>query len=202
MEKEILMKEIQSAVREIAEKKGLLQIKSISRYDPDKVAKLLYLYSTGVSQTQLVKKYGFDRATIISVITDYADHLGKFKDLSGKIAAKNYMNMSSLEEDLINSVRGRMESGELEPTFRDLKELSIAKANSIREALTARGEATSITEDRKVYTQEDYEDTLKAAKDRLQKIKNAKKNQCLKKYLISFLIMIVTIVAMIVTMNN
>ena len=124
-----------------------------------------------MSQTQLVKKYGFDRATIISVITDYADHLGKFKDLSGKIAAKNYMNMSSLEEDLINSVRGRMESGELEPTFRDLKELSIAKANSIREALTARGEATSITEDRKVYTQEDYEDTLKAAKARLKKIK-------------------------------
>ena len=32
-------------LREIAEKKGLLQIKSISRYDPDKVAKLLYLYS-------------------------------------------------------------------------------------------------------------------------------------------------------------
>ena len=64
-----------------------------------------------------------------------------------------------------------MERGELEVTFRDLKELSIAKANSIREALTARGEATNITEERKVYTQEDYEDTLKAAKDRLKKIK-------------------------------
>jgi len=66
-----------------------------------------------------------------------------------------------------------MDSGDLEPTFRDLKELSIAKANSIREALTARGEATQITEDRKVYTQEDYEETLKAAKDRLNKIKKA-----------------------------
>ena len=90
---------------------------------------------------------------------------------SGGFAAKNYMNLSSLEEDLVDAVRVRMESGELEVTFRDLKELSIAKANSIREALTARGEATNITEDRKVYTQDDYEDTLKAAKDRLKKIK-------------------------------
>ena len=64
-----------------------------------------------------------------------------------------------------------MQSGELEPTFRDLKELSIAKANSIREALTARGEATQITEDRKVYTQEDYEETLNAAKRRIEEMK-------------------------------
>ena len=81
--------------------------------------------------------------------------------------------MSSLEEDLIEAVRGRMQTGELEPTFRDLKELSIAKANAAREALTARGEATQITEDRRVYTQEDYEETIKAARDRLNKIKQA-----------------------------
>ena len=80
--------------------------------------------------------------------------------------------MSSLEEDLIQQVRDRMETGELEPTFRDLKELLIAKANSAREALTARGEATQITEDRKVYTQEDYEDTIEAARARLQQIKD------------------------------
>jgi hypothetical protein len=57
----------------------------------------------------------------------------------------------------------------MEVSFKDLKELSIAKANSAREALTARGEATQITEDRKVYTQEDYEATIKAAKDRIEK---------------------------------
>jgi hypothetical protein len=58
---------------------------------------------------------------------------------------------------------------EMEVSFKDLKELSIAKANSAREALTARGEATQITEDRKVYTQEDYEATIRAAKDRIEK---------------------------------
>jgi len=173
MEKEELFKEIQKSISEIASKKEALKVKSLSRYDPEKVAKIIYLYSTGTSQTRLIRKYGFDRDGVISVLTDYADHFGKFKELSGQIAAKNYMNMSSLEEDLIEKVRGRMDSGDLEPTFRDLKELSIAKANSIREALTARGEATQITEDRKVYTQEDYEETLKAAKDRLNKIKKA-----------------------------
>ena len=60
---------------------------------------------------------------------------------------------------------------EMEVTFRDIKELSIAKSNAFRETMTSRGEATQITEERKVVTQEDYEDTLKAAKERLEKMK-------------------------------
>ena len=171
MEKEELMKEITQAIQEVASKKGAMQKKSISRYNPEKVAEILYLYSVGNSQTRLIRKYGFDRNSVVNVLVDYADYFGKFKDMSGAIAAKNYMNLSSLEEDLVEAVRVRMENGELEVTFRDLKELSIAKANSIREALTARGEATNITEDRKVYTQDDYDETIKLAKERLKKIK-------------------------------
>ena len=139
MEKEELMKEITQAIQEVASKKDALQKKSISRYKPEKVAEILYLYSIGNSQTRIIRKYGFDRNSVVSVLVDYADYFGKFKELFGAIAAKNYMNLSSLEEDLVDAVRVRMESGELEVTFRDLKELSIAKANSIREALTARG---------------------------------------------------------------
>jgi hypothetical protein len=172
-DKEDLINEISTSIREVSDAKELSKISSLSRHNPEKVAKILYLYATGNSQTRLVRKYGYDRQTVISVLTDYADHLGKFKDLSGKISARNYLNMSSLEEDLIQQVRDRMDSGELEPTFRDLKELSIAKANAAREALTARGEATQITEDRKVYTQEDYEETIKAARDRIEKLKKA-----------------------------
>ena len=165
------MKEITQAIQEVADKKDALGKKSISRYKPEKVAEILYLYSVGNSQTRLIRIYGFDRTSVVSVLVDYADYFGKFKEMSGQIAAKNYMNLSSLEEDLVDAVRDRMERGELEVTFRDLKELSIAKSNAIREALTARGEASQITEDRKVYTQDDYEDTLKAAKERLKKIK-------------------------------
>lgn len=173
-EKAELLREIQESVLEVAEKKRGLQRKSLSVYDPQKVARLLYLYSTGNSQTRLVRKYGFDRDTIISVLTDYADYMGNFKELSGRIAAKNYLNLSSLEEDLIDKVRDRMESDpEMEVSFKDLKELSIAKANAAREALTARGEATQITEDRKVYTQDDYEATIQAARDRIKRAKEA-----------------------------
>ena len=171
-EREDLIKQIKDSIHEIATEKQAINVKSLSVYDPDKVAKMLYLYSTGSSQTRLVRKYGYERETVISILADYADHMGKFKELSGRIAAKNYLNLSSLEEDLIEKVRDRMENDpEMEVSFKDLKELSIAKANSAREALTARGEATQITEDRKVYTQDEYEATIQAARERINKAK-------------------------------
>jgi len=172
MEKEKLITEIADSIRTVAETKEAMQVKSLSRYAPEKVAEMLYLYSIGNSQTRLVKKYGYERETVISVLTDYADHLGKFRELSGRLAAKNYLNLSSLEEDLIEKVRERMEEDpEMEVSFKDLKELSIAKANAAREALTARGEVTSINEERKVYTQEDYESMLDAARARIKEAK-------------------------------
>jgi hypothetical protein len=39
--------------------------------------------------------------------------------------------------------------------------------------MTSRGEASSITEDRQVITQQDYEETLAAAKARLEAMKRA-----------------------------
>jgi|TARA_R110000803_G_scaffold73383_1_gene137226 hypothetical protein len=173
-EKEALLSEIQQSIHEVANEKRGLKLKCLSVYDPAKVAKLLYLYSTGSSQTRLVRHYGFERDTVISVLTDYADHMGTFKELSGRIAAKNYLNLSSLEEDLIDKVRDRLENDpEMEVGFKDIKELSIAKSNAAREAMTARGEATQITEDRKVYTQDDYEATIAAARKRIEQAKVA-----------------------------
>lgn len=172
--KEELLIKIKESVLEFATDEKFDKIKCLSRYDPDKVANILYLFSVGKSQTQIVKKYGFHRHTVISILADYSDHLGKFKELGGKLAARNYLQLTSLEEDLVEKVRDRLENDpEMEVSFRDLKELSIAKANASREALTARGEASNITEERKVVTQEDYEDTIKAAKERLEALKKA-----------------------------
>jgi len=166
-----LANEIQQAMSEVIADKELMKVKSLSRHNPEKVAKILYSYSLGKSQTHIVKKYNIQRSTVIQVLVDYADHLGKLREVAGKIAARNYMSLSSLEEDLVDKVRDRLENDpEMEVTFRDLKELSIAKSNAFRETMTARGEATQITEERKVVTQEDYEDTLKAAKERLAKM--------------------------------
>jgi hypothetical protein len=172
--KEELCEEIQEAIAQVVEVKEIAQIKSLSVYDPEKVAKMLYLYSKGTSQTALVKKYKYSRCTVLNILVDYADHLGKLRDIAGKISAKNYLNISSLEEDLIEKVRNKMETDpDFDVSFRDLKELSIAKANSFREAMTSRGEASSITEERQVITQKDYEETLAAARLRLEAMKQA-----------------------------
>ena len=172
--KEELCEEIQEAIAQVVEVKEIAQIKSLSVYDPEKVAKMLYLYSKGTSQTSLVKKYKYSRCTVLNILVDYADHLGKLRDIAGKISAKNYLNISSLEEDLIEKVRNKMETDpDFDVSFRDLKELSIAKANSFREAMTSRGEASSITEERQVITQKDYEETLAAARLRLEAMKQA-----------------------------
>ena len=172
--KEELCEGIQEAIAQVVEVKEIAQIKSLSVYDPEKVAKMLYLYSKGTSQTALVKKYKYSRCTVLNILVDYADHLGKLRDIAGKISAKNYLNISSLEEDLIEKVREKMETDpDFDVSFRDLKELSIAKANSFREAMTSRGEASSITEERQVITQKDYEETLAAARSRLEAMKQA-----------------------------
>ena len=48
------------------------------------------------------------------------------------------------------------------------------------QAFTSRGEATQITEDRQVITQEDYEETIKAARERIEKLKQAEKVELLQ----------------------
>jgi hypothetical protein len=154
-EKDALLSEIKSAIQDVAYQKEAKQIKSLSRYDPDKVAKILYLYSTGVSQTAMVRKHKLDRETVINTLVDYADHKGKFRELGGKLSGRNYVNLSSLTEDLVESLRARLEAGDIEASFRDLKDLSIALTNAHREASTSRGDATVITEERKVATIED-----------------------------------------------
>jgi hypothetical protein len=52
-----LKSNIQEAIKEIAADKELQKVKSLSRHNPMKVAEILYLYSIGKSQTQIVKKY-------------------------------------------------------------------------------------------------------------------------------------------------
>ena len=170
-EKQELDAEIKVAILEVAKDKEMLKVKSLSRHNPERVAKVLYLSAIGVSQTSIVRKYNVPRAVVISIMVDYADYRDKFRELGGKLSARSYVNLESLEEDVIQSVRERIQTGEYEPSPKDIKEISIAKSNSARQALTARGEASQITESRNVVTQEDYNDTIKAAEERIKQIK-------------------------------
>lgn len=171
-EKEDLMGEISAAIVEIQAEKELDKIKSLSRHNPEKVAKILYLHSIGCSQTNMIRKHGVSRSTIVQVLSDYADHTSSFRELGGQLAARSYINLESLEEDMIDALRLKMEAGYV-PEFKDLKEISISKSNSQRQAMAARGEASHVVDVNKVYTMEDFEDTLNAARSRLEKLKQA-----------------------------
>jgi hypothetical protein len=110
------------------------------------------------------------RNTVVQVLADYADHTNSFRELGGQLAARSYINLESLEEDMIDALRLKLEDGYV-PEFRDLKEISIAKANSQRQAMTARGEASQVVDVNNTYTIEDFNDTLSAARKRIEKLK-------------------------------
>jgi len=169
-EKDALMQSISNAIVEIQRDKEVHKTKSLSRHNPEKVAKILYLHALGCSQTNMIRKHGISRSTIVQVLVDYSDHTNSFRELGGQLSARSYVNLESLEEDVIDGLRVKLDNG-YEPEFKDLKEISIAKANSQRQAMTARGEASHVVDVKQVYTMDDFNDTLSAARDRIEKLK-------------------------------
>ena len=67
-----LKKSIVEEIHEFAKEKGLERIKSLSCHNPEKVAKVLYLYSQGVSQTQLHTRHNISHRTTQKILVDYA----------------------------------------------------------------------------------------------------------------------------------
>ncbi len=170
--KEELIDSIREGILEIQEQNTKTH-SILSKSNPEKVAEILYLHATGVTQTQMRNKYGLKRETIVNVLLDYADFTGKWKQLGSKIRGRAFLELSSLEEDLIEKLRERMEAGEIKASFKDLLPLAVALEKAEKGSNTFRGEASSIVEERKVVSQEDYEATVKAAKERLANMKKA-----------------------------
>ena len=166
-----LKKDIASAVDEFAKQKKLEGIKSLSRYNPKKVGLILYLWSQGVSQSQMVKKYHLSHGTIKSTLIKYADYTGKWAELGSKLSKMLFLDLHSLEEEMIEQVRERLHSGELKPTFRDLMYISIALDKAWQQADRARDRSEEVKPERPMVTQQDYEDTLAAAKARMAELK-------------------------------
>ena len=170
-DKKQLMESIRDGVMEV--RKHLKSPKDLSKYNPEKVATILYLHSIGVTQSQMVVKYGIDRMTIVNILLKYADYTNKWRKLGAVIRGRHFLSLSSLSEDLVDSLRDQMEKGKIKPTFRDLLPVTIALEKAERGSNMFRGEATQITEERKVATQADYEATIEAAKKRMFQLKKA-----------------------------
>jgi len=101
---------------------------------------------------------------------EYADHLGKWTEVGARLSKQLFLNLHSLEEDIIEEVRERMESGKLKPSFRDVYYVSTAKEKSWQQAHRIEERKKETTFTRNVVTQEEYENVLAKARERLTRV--------------------------------
>jgi len=166
-----LLEEIDDAIEAVASRKEAARVKCLSRYNPERVAQILYLYSQGVSQSQMIRRYGLNRNAIRLTLVDYADRLEDWRSLGGKLAARSFLSLSSLQEDLVEKLQELMEGEEFRPTFRDLRDLSFALEQAWRMSVAARENAPTVARPERVVTQADYDETARKAKSRLAELR-------------------------------
>ena len=167
MEGPELRESIADAVQEYASKKQQEGVKSLSRMKPEKVGLILYLFCLGVSQSQMVKKYGFCLKTIKHTLMEYTGHLGQWTEAGARLSKQLFLNLHSLQEDIIEEVRERMENGKLKPNFRDVFYVSTAKEKSWQQIRRIEERRKEPTFTRNVVSQEDYEKTLAKVRERM-----------------------------------
>jgi glycerol dehydrogenase-like iron-containing ADH family enzyme len=136
--------------------------------NPEKVGQILYLFCLGVSQSQMVKRHKICHKTIKHTLTEYADHLGKWTEVGARLSKQLFLNLHSLEEDIIEKLRERMEGGKLKATFRDIYYVSTAKEKSWQQAHRIEERREDIRYARNVVTQEKYEKVLARARGRMR----------------------------------
>ena len=168
MEATELKGNIAEAVQEYANNKRDEGVKSLSRMNPEKVGLILYLFCLGVSQSQMVKKHNICHKTIKHTLMEYADHLGKWTEVGARLSKQLFLSLHSLEEDIIEEVRERMESGKLKATFRDVYYVSTAKEKSWQQAHRVEERRKETRSTGNVVTQEDYEKTLAKAREKMR----------------------------------
>ena len=167
MEAPELKESIADAVQEYANNKRDEGVKSLSRMNPEKVGLILYLFCLGVSQSQMVKRHKLCHKTIKHTLQEYADYLGKWTEVGARLSKQLFLNLHSLEEDIIEKLRERLESGKLKATFRDIYYVSTAKEKSWQQAHRIEERRKETTFTRNVVSQEDYEDVLAKARERM-----------------------------------
>ena len=165
-----LKESIAEAVQDYASKKQQEGVKSLSRMNPEKVDLILFLFSLGVSQSQMSKRYGIFHKTTKHTLMEYADHLGNWTELGARLSKQLFLNLHSLEEDIIEKLRERMESGKLKPNFRDVYYVSTAKDKSWQQIHRIEERKKETTFTRNVVTQEEYDKTLAKARMRMRGI--------------------------------
>jgi hypothetical protein len=134
----ILKNDIARAINLMALEKERDGVKSLSRHNPKKAGKILYLFSQGVSQSMMSRRYGLHHDTVKNTIKEYANHTTRWRKLGAEINSRLFLELCSIEEDMVVALRERMAKGELTPTFSDLLPVSIALDKACSQAMRAR----------------------------------------------------------------
>ena len=72
---------------------------------------------------------------------------------------------------MVSDLQQRLSSGELKPTFSDLLPVSVALEKAERQAMRAKEDVEQVNPEHPVVTQQNYEDTLAAARKRMAELK-------------------------------
>ena len=166
----ILKNDIARAINLMALEKERDGVKSLSRHNPKKAGKILYLFSQGVSQSMMSRRYGLHHDTVKNTLKEYANQTTHWHKLGAEINSRLFLELCSIEEEMVVALRERMAEGELAPTFSDLLPVSVALDKAERQAMRAREDVGQVSE-RPVITQQNYEETLAAARKRMAELK-------------------------------
>ena len=109
-----------------------------------------------------------DGQPIRSCVTPISAAEGREITTIEAISKDSFLNLHSLEEDIIEEVRERMDSGILKANFRDVYYVSTAKEKRWKQTHRIEERKKETTFTRNVVTQEDYEKVLAKARRRMR----------------------------------
>lgn len=168
-----LERSITKAIGERRDELCILGHRGLERELPEKVGQVLYnYYGNGWGLHKVSREMGYDRASVRTIIRRYADHMDQWRKLGGDLAADRVLNLHDIQSTMQDRYAEHLAESDEVPSPKDIKEMSIALMNAERSASVARGEATSVTEEKRV-TDKDYAETLDAVRKRIELAKTA-----------------------------
>ena len=105
---------------------------------------------------------------------EYADYTGKWAELGTKLSKMLFLDLHSLEMGMVERIQERLRSGELVHTFKDLLYVSVSLDKAWQQSVRAIDRSEEVKPERRVVTQQNYEDTLAAARKRMAELKRLK----------------------------
>ncbi len=97
----ILKNDIARAITLVALEKERDGVKSLSQHNPKKACKILYLFSHGVSQSMMSRRYGLHHDTVKNTLKEYANQTTRWRKLGAEINSRLFLELCFIEEEIV-----------------------------------------------------------------------------------------------------